>query len=260
MRIAGRAWRSGSIRTSREFYPRPVGEGRRSRSMRRAEWSASRIRASRSSREICVDRPSHARPGDEGRNCRREPCPIPTTPNSAPSSTSRPTSDFPIQNLPYGVFSAKDGLAPRVGVAIGDYVLDLWQLAQDCRLRCRRARGLCRIAAQSVHGAGTKGVVEHARADQRASAARSSGTARQRETAQARAGADGGCQAASAVRGLRLHRFLFVEGARHQCRRDVPRQGQCACSRTGCTCRSATTAAPPPSSSAARRCGGRADS
>jgi fumarylacetoacetase len=44
------------------------------------------------------------------------------------------TSDFPIQNLPYGVFSAKDGLAPRVGVAIGDYVLDLWQLAQDCRI------------------------------------------------------------------------------------------------------------------------------
>jgi fumarylacetoacetase len=44
-----------------------------------------------------------------------------------------PDSHFPIQNLPYGVFSAKDGLAPRVGVAIGDYVLDLWQLAQDCR-------------------------------------------------------------------------------------------------------------------------------
>jgi fumarylacetoacetase len=40
---------------------------------------------------------------------------------------------FPIQNLPYGVFSAKDGSSPRVGVAIGDYVLDLWQLAQDCR-------------------------------------------------------------------------------------------------------------------------------
>ena len=45
-----------------------------------------------------------------------------------------PSSDFPIQNLPYGVFSAKDGLAPRVGVAIGNYVLDLWQLAQDCRI------------------------------------------------------------------------------------------------------------------------------
>jgi fumarylacetoacetase len=44
------------------------------------------------------------------------------------------TSDFPIQNLPYGVFSSKDGLAPRVGVAIGDYVLDLWELEQDGRL------------------------------------------------------------------------------------------------------------------------------
>src|SRR3954447_26909695 len=44
------------------------------------------------------------------------------------------TSDFPIQNLPYGVFSARDGLAPRVGVAIGDYVLDLWELEQDGRL------------------------------------------------------------------------------------------------------------------------------
>jgi fumarylacetoacetase len=44
------------------------------------------------------------------------------------------TSDFPIQNLPYGVFSSKDGLAPRVGVAIGDYVLDLWELEQDSRL------------------------------------------------------------------------------------------------------------------------------
>jgi fumarylacetoacetase len=45
-----------------------------------------------------------------------------------------PTSDFPIQNLPYGVFSSKDGLAPRVGIAIGDYVLDLWELEQDSRL------------------------------------------------------------------------------------------------------------------------------
>jgi fumarylacetoacetase len=44
------------------------------------------------------------------------------------------TSDFPIQNLPYGVFSSKGSLAPRVGVAIGNYVLDLWELEQDSRL------------------------------------------------------------------------------------------------------------------------------
>jgi fumarylacetoacetase len=35
-----------------------------------------------------------------------------------------PTSDFPIQNLPYGVFSIAD-TSPRVGVAIGNFVLDL---------------------------------------------------------------------------------------------------------------------------------------
>lgn len=34
-------------------------------------------------------------------------------------------SHFPIQNLPYGVFSPKSGGAPRIGVAIGDIVLDL---------------------------------------------------------------------------------------------------------------------------------------
>ncbi|NKQ34770.1 MAG: fumarylacetoacetase [Chloroflexi bacterium] len=35
-----------------------------------------------------------------------------------------PDSHFPIQNLPYGVFSPKNGGVPRIGVAIGDWVLD----------------------------------------------------------------------------------------------------------------------------------------
>ncbi|GAB4381091.1 MAG: fumarylacetoacetase [Salibacteraceae bacterium] len=35
-----------------------------------------------------------------------------------------PDSDFPIQNLPFGIFSLQDGVK-RVGVAIGEYVLDL---------------------------------------------------------------------------------------------------------------------------------------
>jgi fumarylacetoacetase len=38
--------------------------------------------------------------------------------------TVAPDSHFPIQNLPYGVFQ-RPGEAPRVGVAIGDQVLDL---------------------------------------------------------------------------------------------------------------------------------------
>ncbi|KAH8897752.1 Fumarylacetoacetase [Thozetella sp. PMI_491] len=39
-------------------------------------------------------------------------------------------SDFSIQNLPYGIFSF-DGSDPRIGVAIGEYVLDMRALAQD---------------------------------------------------------------------------------------------------------------------------------
>src|SRR5581483_8639405 len=35
-----------------------------------------------------------------------------------------PESDFPIQNLPYGIFDDGKG-GPRAGVAIGDFVLDL---------------------------------------------------------------------------------------------------------------------------------------
>lgn len=34
-------------------------------------------------------------------------------------------SDFPIQNLPYGVFSTQSNPKPRIGVAIGDQILDL---------------------------------------------------------------------------------------------------------------------------------------
>src|SRR5258706_15104343 len=52
------------------------------------------------------------------------------------------TSDFPIQNLPYGVFSAKDGLPPRVGVAIGDYVLDLSVVESEGLIDLAPTRGV----------------------------------------------------------------------------------------------------------------------
>jgi len=38
-------------------------------------------------------------------------------------------SDFPIQNLPFGIFKATNQL-PRVGVAIGEEILDLHELHQ----------------------------------------------------------------------------------------------------------------------------------
>ncbi|MEO1656061.1 MAG: fumarylacetoacetase, partial [Bacteroidota bacterium] len=39
-----------------------------------------------------------------------------------------PDSDFPLQNLPYGIFSAP-GLPPQAGIAIGDQILILDRLA-----------------------------------------------------------------------------------------------------------------------------------
>jgi len=39
-------------------------------------------------------------------------------------------SDFPIQNLPFGIFKSNSG-NPRLGVAIGEYILDLSALAKE---------------------------------------------------------------------------------------------------------------------------------
>lgn len=39
-------------------------------------------------------------------------------------SANRPGCDFPIQNLPFGVFRTADDKASRIGIAIGDFVLD----------------------------------------------------------------------------------------------------------------------------------------
>jgi fumarylacetoacetase len=77
------------------------------------------------------------------------------------------SSDFPIQNLPYGVFSTAALPAPRVGVAIGDYVLDLWELEQDCRLDVGDLGIFLGADAQSLHGTGAKGVVANPCAHQR---------------------------------------------------------------------------------------------
>jgi fumarylacetoacetase len=40
-------------------------------------------------------------------------------------SANRPGCDFPIQNLPLGVFRTADARNPRIGVAIGDFVFDV---------------------------------------------------------------------------------------------------------------------------------------
>lgn len=53
-----------------------------------------------------------------------------------------PVSDFPIQNLPYGVFSTAASPTPRVGVAIGNFVLDLAVLESEGLVDPAAGRGV----------------------------------------------------------------------------------------------------------------------
>lgn len=45
------------------------------------------------------------------------------------AAANAPEADFPIQNLPFGVFRAVAGEAPRCGVAIGDRIVDVSRIA-----------------------------------------------------------------------------------------------------------------------------------
>lgn len=45
----------------------------------------------------------------------------------------KPDSDFPIQNLPYGIFSTQANPSPRVGTRLGDFIVDLPLLDNDGR-------------------------------------------------------------------------------------------------------------------------------
>ncbi len=50
-----------------------------------------------------------------------------------------PDSDFPIQNLPYGIFSETADGKRRAGVALGEYVVDLALLEQAGYSRLKQA-------------------------------------------------------------------------------------------------------------------------
>ncbi len=52
-----------------------------------------------------------------------------------------PDSHFPIENLPFGVFSPRNGGAPRIGVAIGEFVLDLSILEEQGHFRFPEFQG-----------------------------------------------------------------------------------------------------------------------
>jgi fumarylacetoacetase len=62
-------------------------------------------------------------------------------PQSWVASANTGVTDFPLQNLPYGVFSTASQPTPRVGVAIGDQVLDLAALEAAGVLKVAEASG-----------------------------------------------------------------------------------------------------------------------
>jgi fumarylacetoacetase len=60
-------------------------------------------------------------------------------------------SDFPIQNLPFGVFRRRGGTTPaRVGVAIGDAILDLHEIHSASLLAGESAASACATSSLNV--------------------------------------------------------------------------------------------------------------
>ena len=63
----------------------------------------------------------------------------------------KPESDFPIQNLPFGIFKTTDG-TPRAGVAIGEFILDLSVVADAGLFNAITFDVGCIIAESAVIG------------------------------------------------------------------------------------------------------------
>ena len=68
-------------------------------------------------------------------------------------SANHPDSEFPIQNLPFGVFRRRGSAEPhRIGVAIGDQVLDLRQCCELGLLQDVPADVQAALAASALNG------------------------------------------------------------------------------------------------------------
>jgi fumarylacetoacetase len=67
-------------------------------------------------------------------------------------SANEPECDFPIQNLPFGVFRrAGSSEQPRIGVAIGDQILDIQQCVKDRLLQGISPECACALSATTLN-------------------------------------------------------------------------------------------------------------
>ncbi len=136
-----------------------------------------------------------------------------------PAANAHP--EFPIQNLPLGVFSAA-GSAPRGGIAIGDSILDL-KAALDAGLFAgeaeKRGRRCGRSDAEPVDGARRAAAHGAAQARVRAARRRRPRAGQGGEACNEDPASGGGVHAARARGHRRLHRFLRGHPSRVQRRR-----------------------------------------
>ena len=162
-----------------------------------------------------------------------------------------PGHPFGLQTLPYGSFTAAGRLnRPRVGVAIGDQVLDLTS-ATD-RLLTSRADLFMGGRLDPLLDAG-----DRAWAQIRTAVTAWLSRDEYRDAIEDLLVPAANVDTAAAVHGRRLRRLLRLRAPRDQRRPDLPARQRAADCRTGGTCRSAITAGPGPSWSPAPRSVGR---
>ena len=166
-------------------------------------------RAGRHGRHLPAPGARRGRPGQRGPGLRVELGGGAAGPARGDASTVPAGSPFGIDNLPYGVFSTP-GTPPRVGVRVGDTVVDLAAAlgtdGPDAAVR--------RAGAQPVHGPGPRPLGRGPRAGHGAGGRRTCPDAAVHPVGERRA--------APAVRGRRLRRLLRLGAPRREPRTAVP--------------------------------------
>ena len=257
MPIAGRGWKSGSTRTGGEAFPSPLaGEGAYDTKYRgRVRGLSPRRQTPHPSR--CSLRSHLATLSHKGRGQERRTCPTPTTQSSAPSSRSIPPPTSRSRIFPTACSR------PRT----------VWPRASGLRsaIMCSTFGSLRRIAGSmwsSPRCSPPRRSIRSWRWDQK------SGRERARASANFCATTIRSCAITKSCVNARWCRWRMpncICRSRSRAtpisirrRNTPPMSASCSaartmhCSRTGCTCRSATTAALRPSWSPAPRCAGRA--
>ena len=138
------------------------------------------------------------------------------------------SSDFPIQNLPLGIFSTKER-QPRVGMAIGDQIIDIQALQENGFLKDITEITAADVAAPSLNQLLRRGrKVLRALRTQVADLLDQENNTIQSQPAPTRSALSFSSSSTAAPTGVsaKLHRLLLQHRARHQRRQSLSRPKQ----------------------------------